>query len=507
MPGIFISYRREDTADAAGRLYDLLRARFGHRRVFMDVDTIKPGEVFAESIGRMVGSCDALVAMIGPSWLTHKDAEGLRRLDDEKDFVRLELAAALKRNVRVIPCLIGDAGMPRREDLPNELAGLVDRHALELTHASFRRDTEQLVESLEEIVGGRRRVAVRWLVAVAAVLAFFVVGYLFFLRTSVPPDEEITGLSVGPESSAEPPSPQPEGTPEQPIPTDHGAGGQPVPSGGSAPASPRIAVKKSSSSAAGSAPKASPKALAPPKPGTVRSNPTDGLGYVWIPPGKFMAGCSPGDKDCRGDEMPQGLMIINSGFWMSRTEVTVVAYRRFVVATNSEMPETPEFDPNWDNEDLPIVNVTWNDADAYCKWSGGRLPTEAEWEYAARAGTTGARYGELRDIAWYADNSGIRQLDSARFSIQPWHTGLNDALEENGNRPHPVGTKLPNAWGLYDMLGNVDEWAAGRSGARNRPVRVGNWGAQPGRVSASARGDLPGKYGMDKIGFRCVWEF
>ena len=497
MPGIFISYRREDTADAAGRLYDLLRARFGHRRVFMDVDTIKPGEVFAESIGRTVGSCDALVAMIGPSWLTHKDAEGLRRLDDEKDFVRLELTAALKRNVRVIPCLIGGAGMPRREDLPNELAGLVDRHALELTHASFRRDTEQLVESLEEIVGGRRRVAVRWLVAVAAVLAFSVVGYLFFLRTSVPPDEEIAGLSVGPEFSAEPPSPQPESTPEQPIPTDQGAGGQPVPSGGSASASPRIAVKKSSSSAAGSAPKASPKALAPPKPGTVRTNPTDGLRYVWIPPGKFMAGCSPGDKDCRGDEMPQGLMIIIRGFWMGETEVTQAAWRKVINTDPS----------NFKGDNLPVESVSWVEANRYCGEVGGRLPTEAEWEYAARAGTTSARYGELRDIAWYADNSGIRELDSGRFRTGTQTTALYDALEENGNRPHPVGTKLPNAWGLYDLLGNVNEWAAGQSADRNRPVRWGNWGAQPGRVSASARNDWPEKYDSDDTGFRCVWEF
>jgi hypothetical protein len=101
--GVFISYRRQETSGMAGRIYDRLVDRFGDDRVFMDVDTIELGDDFVEVITRAVGSCDVLLAVVGPHWLTATDRDGRRRLDDPRDIVRLEIAAALERDIRVIP--------------------------------------------------------------------------------------------------------------------------------------------------------------------------------------------------------------------------------------------------------------------------------------------------------------------------------------------------------------------------------------------------------------------
>jgi formylglycine-generating enzyme required for sulfatase activity len=116
-----------------------------------------------------------------------------------------------------------------------------------------------------------------------------------------------------------------------------------------------------------------------PTPGEVRENPKNGLKYVWIAPGTFMMGCSPGGTDCSADEKPSHRVTISKGFWIGQTEVTVGAYKRFAVATGRKMPGAPGFNKSWANDTMPIVNMSWNDAYDYCKWAGGRLPTEAEW--------------------------------------------------------------------------------------------------------------------------------
>ena len=100
---LFINYRREDTAPYAGRLYDRLSAHFGDEQVFIDIDQIEPGEDFVEAINRKVGACEIAIVLIGPNWLRATDASGKRRLDDTEDFVRMEIAAALQREIRVIP--------------------------------------------------------------------------------------------------------------------------------------------------------------------------------------------------------------------------------------------------------------------------------------------------------------------------------------------------------------------------------------------------------------------
>jgi ABC-type amino acid transport substrate-binding protein len=151
VPGrIFISYRREETAYPAGWLFDRLAVHYRGGQVFKDVDSIELGDDFVEVISRAVGSCDVLLALIGNEWLTITDEHGRRRLDDPDDFVRLEIEAALTRKVRVIPILVDGARMPRADELPDSLARLVRRQALELSPNRFDFDTSRLLKVLDK---------------------------------------------------------------------------------------------------------------------------------------------------------------------------------------------------------------------------------------------------------------------------------------------------------------------------------------------------------------------
>jgi hypothetical protein len=115
----------------------------------MDIDSIEPGVDFVEVVEDTVGRCDAVVALIGPHWLTVSDTTGRRRLDNPEDFVRLELPTALKRGVRVIPALVHGAGVPPAEELPEELAPLTRRNAIEISDQRFNFDSQRLIDALE----------------------------------------------------------------------------------------------------------------------------------------------------------------------------------------------------------------------------------------------------------------------------------------------------------------------------------------------------------------------
>ena len=161
MNGIFISYRREDSSPYAGRIFDSLTRLFPRTRVFMDYGGIEPGEDFATRIEAEVQSCDVLLAIIGKKWMTITDSAGRRRLEKTDDWVRFEIQTALARNIRVIPCLVGGAGMPSNQELPQELSPLTRRQKLELTDARFRSDLGLLVDTISKIVkrGSRRNKA------------------------------------------------------------------------------------------------------------------------------------------------------------------------------------------------------------------------------------------------------------------------------------------------------------------------------------------------------------
>jgi TIR domain len=159
---IFISYRRRETAGHAGRLYDGLVEHFGADRVFMDL-TMEPGVDFAETINEAVGECGALVALIGDEWLTVTDASGRRRIDDPADVHRLEIEAALDRNVLLIPALVQGAKMPTPDDLPDALDPLLRRQSVELSDQRWDYDVGRLVNVLERALhegggaGGRAK--------------------------------------------------------------------------------------------------------------------------------------------------------------------------------------------------------------------------------------------------------------------------------------------------------------------------------------------------------------
>ncbi len=239
-------------------------------------------------------------------------------------------------------------------------------------------------------------------------------------------------------------------------------------------------------------------------------NPTPD-GFVLIPAGSFMMGSPNNESDRSSDEGPQTRVTISRPFLMKTTEVTQGEWK-------SVMGSNPSYFSKC-GDNCPVEQVSWFDAVEYCNGlssregfehcyeingqnvrfkglscKGYRLPTEAEWEYAARAGSTGARYGDIDAIAWYDDNS--------------------------GNTTHPGGRKSPNAWGLYDMLGNVWEWCwdwytdkyaggsvmdpTGSSLGSTRVIRGGSWVSFARRVRAANRNYFVPGSRYNVLGLRVV---
>jgi uracil-DNA glycosylase family 4 len=152
MSRIFINYRRQDSEGYVGRLYDHLAQHFERNDLFMDVDSIKPGQDFVKTLEDAVNACDVFIAVIGPQWLGITNESGERRLDQWNDFARVEIASALKQNKLVIPVLVGRARMPSPAELPDDLAALARRNAVEVAHQRFTSDVEKLIAAIKEAV-------------------------------------------------------------------------------------------------------------------------------------------------------------------------------------------------------------------------------------------------------------------------------------------------------------------------------------------------------------------
>ena len=215
----------------------------------------------------------------------------------------------------------------------------------------------------------------------------------------------------------------------------------------------------------------------------------DGMEFVWVPAGEFRMGSTSEEADA--DEQPVTQVRISRGFWLGQYEVTQGQWEAVMGSNPSRFSGCGQ---------CPVEHVSWNDAQEFIgrlnERSGGnryRLPTEAEWEYAARAGTTGDRYGNLDAIGWYWNNSGVRT--------------------------HPVGQKAPNAWGLHDMLGNVSEWVEdwygdypggtvtdprGPASGSRRVNRGGGWVINAGYCRSSLRRIGPPGIRIDNLGFRLL---
>src|SRR5262245_33679054 len=140
MGRIFINYRRQDSEGYVGRLYDRLIGQFDRTDIFMDIDSIRPGVDFVQAVEEAVAACDVFLAVIGPHWLTIADNDGQRRLDQWNDFVRMEIAAAIKQEKVVIPVLVGSGKMPPPSELPEDIRPLTRRNAMELSHQRFPDD-------------------------------------------------------------------------------------------------------------------------------------------------------------------------------------------------------------------------------------------------------------------------------------------------------------------------------------------------------------------------------
>jgi formylglycine-generating enzyme required for sulfatase activity len=231
------------------------------------------------------------------------------------------------------------------------------------------------------------------------------------------------------------------------------------------------------------------------QPGYVKLNPKDGQEYAWKPAGTFMTSSPCTEPECRQTSLPRSVTIAH-GFWMGRTEITVGAYKQFVADTGESMPPESEWSPGFMNKRLPIVRLTWDEAGYFCAWAGGRVPSESEWEYAARSGSGSETETDTdRDkVAWHAGNSG-------------------------GKGPLAVGQTQANAWGLFDILGNVWEWTTGSfplTGTNDGPnvpphpdrpfyaIRGGGWGDPPRLIRVSVRGRAEAGHRSNSIGARCI---
>jgi formylglycine-generating enzyme required for sulfatase activity len=415
MSKIFLSYRRQDSAGVAGRIYDRLRAHFGDDAIFMDIDAIPFGVDFQEHIRLAVDQCGVLLAVIGPNWAGEPGVP--RRIDDPRDFVRIELEAALERKLPVVPILIDRVRMPGEADLPPSLAALAYRHALDLDQGrDFHHHVDRLINGIERLLQ----------------------------RPNPAP----------PLLEPQPPAPQP----------------------------PR---------------------------GWTNSI---GIKFAPIPAGTFRMGSTDADKDARNNERPQHEVRISRPFHLGIYAVTQSQYR----AVTGQSPSAFK-----GSDDLPVEQVSWLDAVTFCNklseregWElyyhiagdavtinggdGYRLPTEAEWEYACRAGTTtrfscGDDENALGQYAWYSANS--------------------------QGQTHPVGEKQPNAFGLYDMHGNIWEWCwdgfdsdyykqspavdpPGPGSAARRVFRGGSWNVVPQGARSASRNRLEPAGQFSILGFR-----
>jgi formylglycine-generating enzyme required for sulfatase activity len=269
---------------------------------------------------------------------------------------------------------------------------------------------------------------------------------------------------------------------------------------------------------------------------------------VEIPSGSFMMGCVPGDQQCEPTEFPRREVTLTRPFWLARTETTVGQFHKFVTATNFRTESDKRgqgrfwrFDINeWDwvdglswrapfaadqpaPDNWPAVQIAWSDADAYCRWAGGRLPTEAEWERAARGGTEGQTsvWGNAPSpMVDGVAHANAPDLATAReFSTFSTFADYNDGFA----RLAPVASFAPNAYGLHDMAGNVYEWTSdwiidgpypsgpvtdprGVEAGEIKAVRGAGWGYPPEQFRISFRGIAGLDFWTATFGFRCAWD-
>jgi formylglycine-generating enzyme required for sulfatase activity len=458
---IFISYRRDDSAGMAGRLHDRLATKFGRQAIFMDVDSIQPGRNFANELDKQVASCDVFLPIIGPNWLDAKDENGHRRLERADDFVRLEIASALRRGRMVIPVLVDGAAMPNVFNLPDDLKQLVYHNAVDLRHARFGTDADVLIHAIgnNPFLSVNRRA---WIAAGLVLVLASGGAALWWWRPNSLAISSVASVSIGLKGQA-----------------------------------------RTEMIAAGSGKSFRDCEHCPE--------------MVVVPRGTYLMG-SPEINE----ESPQRLVAIEKPFAVGKFEVTRAQFEAFIAATGYEADSsckvrTPsgqfvdQVELSWREPGYqqtgshPVTCVNWGDTQAYIAWLSNvtgrryRALSEAEWEYVARATTQATPqprhfFGNaVADLCQYANHSD----KSSTFSWR--NTSCSDGVSIGTAE---VGRYKPNAFGLYDIYGNVwelveDCWSDNyidapadsrprKSGnCERRAVRGGSWDY---RASAAASG-------------------
>jgi formylglycine-generating enzyme required for sulfatase activity len=219
---------------------------------------------------------------------------------------------------------------------------------------------------------------------------------------------------------------------------------------------------------------------AEPCPNGARLNSEDGLCYSWVPEGHVHIGCPA--RQCGPLDQEWRAFTQTNGFFLTQTEVTVGAYRKYSTKYHHSMPELTYVNPEWEDAEKPVVNLKWEEANSYCHQIGGRLPTEDEWEYAARAGTNETSY-------YWGDHA---EQKLANFGRSPGTASLVR------NKTFP-----PNKFGLYEMLGNAAEWTD--SGDDDgHIIRGGSWRDTPRQVRLFSRRKRDSLFAGPEVGFRCI---
>ena len=438
MPKVFISYRRKDNQYAANLIYDRLIERFSKESVYFDIDAMPAGVDFRRHIQQAVSECDVLLAVIGDHW-QELDERGEPRLNNPADYVRIEIAAALARDIPVVPVLVGSAQVPRESELPVELADLAYRNAREVrAGSSMTGDLHRLISGIEQALG-----------SVAS-------------KPSPPPPETSGRVRAS-------------GTDRDEV----------------APKQ-SIEVPKWASSADED------------QYGRWAAFELGGQQHRmrWIEPGEFLMG-SPEDEPGRLDSEAQHRVSLTAGFWLGEMAVSQSLWKQVT-------GENPGY---FSGENLPVESVSHNDIQQLFLTALNRqiplleacLPTEAQWEYACRAGTqTPFSFGDVLS-AELANFDGTESYNNQPAGVYRKSTA-------------PVDEFQPNPWGLYQMHGNVWEWCAdgqrrymadekvvdpiGPDGGE-RVLRGGAWNASLGRYlrSAGRYANSPDRRTRD-IGFR-----
>jgi formylglycine-generating enzyme required for sulfatase activity len=477
---VFINYRRSEDWGAAQALYQQLESELPGADLFMDVEgKLRPGDNFVAALTAEVAACDVLLAIVGPRWAELLAA----RATGPKDFVVIEIEAALDLGKRVIPVLVGGAAMPHADSLPDPIRALAERHAVSLRPDRFRADCQGLLTALKQHFAPAERAA----------------------RT----EAERHGAEVELERTAEAVAHEAVPSPRSllhiaaavglvaPVVIGFGAYKWVEAMGTFNPATPLGVAEE--------------RAL---KPGDIFKECGACPEMVVVPAGSFIMGSPPEENGRESNEGPQHPVTIPRPFGVGRFEVTFAEWDACV--TERGCRHRPK--DGWGRGKHPVTDVSWGDiANQYLPWLSRktgklyRMLTEAEWEYVARAGTT--------TPFWWGVS-----ISAEQANYDGGTTYVNAPKGEFRAQTVPVDTLAPNPWGLYNVHGNVwewvqDCWSDSYDGGRPdgaawtaescdlRVLRGGSWYAYPWFLRSAARSGVTAADRSDLFGLRVARTF